>query len=260
MGNSASGIDISAQVGTVCKQPIIVSEKSSPATPVEKRSYVKSVPEIVEVDPKTRSVRFADGDVETDVDAIVFCTGYFYSYPFIKSLSPPVVTDGSCARNLYEHVLYIDDPTLAFLGTPQRVVPFPIAEVQSAWVSRIWADRLPMPPVEDMRKSEEAIFLAKGARAMHNMAFPQDADYINRLHDAAVSAKPVQGLDNEGKGKIPPYWGEDKRWARERFPMIKIASRALGDKRHEIRTLKELGFDYEAWKASGSKELEEKFI
>ncbi|EGY22423.1 hypothetical protein VD0002_g6473 [Verticillium dahliae] len=250
VGNSASGIDLSAQIATVCQHPVLVSVKTELKTAEDEAegAILKLVPEITEFVPETRSVRFANGEVESDIDSVVFCTGYFYSFPFLRALSPPVITDGSYARNLYEHMLYIDDPTLAFVGIPQRIVPFPIAEAQTAWVARLWAGRLAVPPTEEMR-AWEAQALAEaggGGKAIHTMLFPKDVDYLNKLHEQSLSAATVEGLENDGKGKLPPYWGPEKRWTRERVPLIKVASRLQGERRHEIKTLAELGFDFEA--------------
>ncbi|WYZ43452.1 hypothetical protein EsH8_VI_001151 [Colletotrichum jinshuiense] len=260
VGNSASGIDLSAQISTVCKLPIIVSEKTVPNTPSEDRSsWAKTVPEIVEFIPEGRKVRFANGDIESDIDGVVFCTGYFYSFPFIRDLSPPVVTDGSYARNLYEHLLYIDDPTLAFAGIPQRIVPFPVSEGQAAYVARAWADRLSLPSRAEMREWEAQMLKQKGeSKMLHNLAFPKDLEYINMLHARSLEAEKRPGLENDGVGKIPPFWDDEIRWTRERFPLIKIASRNLGEKRHEVKRLEELGFDYKAWKAG--LEEEEKLL
>ncbi|KAM0274385.1 hypothetical protein ACHAQH_007887 [Verticillium albo-atrum] len=250
VGNSASGIDLSAQIATVCKHPVLISVKTELKTAEDEAegTILKLVPEITEFVPATRSVRFANGEVESGVDAVVFCTGYFYSFPFLRGLSPPVITDGSYARNLYEHVLYIDDPTLAFVGIPQRIVPFPIAEAQTAWVARLWAGRLGVPPTEEMRAWEARALTEAGGggKAIHTMLFPKDVDYLNKLYERSVSAARVEGLENDGKGKVPPYWGPEKRWTRERVPLIKVASRLQGERRHEIKTLAELGFDYEA--------------
>ncbi|KAJ9150694.1 Thiol-specific monooxygenase [Pleurostoma richardsiae] len=259
VGNSASGIDLSSQISTVCQRPIIVSEKSAPNTPVEDRSWAKNVPEIVEFKTEDRTVRFANGGIETGINAVVFCTGYFYSYPFLKGLSPPVTTDGSYAHNLYEHILYIDDPTLAFVGVPQRVVPFPIAEAQTAWVARLWSDRLHLPPTAEMREWESWMVEEKGrGKTLHNLAFPKDVEYINRLHDWSMGARKSAGLDNDGVGKMPPYWNAETAWVRERFPLIKIASRKLGERKHEVKRLEDLGFDYKAWKAAQA--VEEKLL
>jgi len=56
------------------------------------------------------------------------------------------------------------------------------------------------------------------------------------------------GAKGETVGKEPPYWGEKEYWTRERFPAIKKAFQALGEDRHKIRSLREVGFDFEEWK------------
>ncbi len=145
VGHSASGLDLSAQIATVCKRPVVVSEKSSAAKSMENRPGIKMVPEIAEFLPDQRAVLLSSGEIETDIDAVVFCTGYFYSFPFFDSTDLALSSAGSWVKGLYEHILYINDPTLAFLGIPQRIVPFPVAEAQAGFVARIWADRLPVP-------------------------------------------------------------------------------------------------------------------
>jgi hypothetical protein len=184
----------------------------------------------------------------------VFCTGYFYTFPFFKDGEGVKVQapDGSRARYLWEHLVYSERPTLAFLGIPQRVVPFPLSEAQAAVVARAWAGRLTLPSRSAMQQWETDLVRAKGdGKAAHNLATPLDVEYINRLHDLAMTAEPREGLEDGGRGKEPPYWDEEKAWTRERFPMIKLAARALGERRYEVRTLEELGFSFERWKREG---------
>jgi hypothetical protein len=85
------------------------------------------------------------------------------------------------------------------------------------------------------------------------LKFPKDAEFINEMHDWALSA---EGEDEGegGVGKKPPYWGEKEFWTRERFPAIKKAFQGFGEGRHEIRTLGEVGFDFEAWKEGKDRE------
>ncbi|CAH0050835.1 unnamed protein product [Clonostachys solani] len=247
VGNSASGIDLSAQIQTVSKLPVIISERSPQVTGGDEQSgWSKQVPEIAELTPEGRRVRFANGHVEEDVDVVVFCTGYHYSFPFLRGLSPPIVTDGSYARNLYQHLVYINEPTLAIVGIPQRIIPFPFTETQVGWMARVWAGRAKLPAEEEMREWEAAKRREKEGqeKSFHVMPFPQDVDYINLLHGFSEKAETRPGLDNGGRGKIPPYWDAYKRWLRQQTPLIKAAARKLGEKRREIRTLEQLGFHY----------------
>lgn len=230
---------------------MFVSEKEKPAPGqlIEEKPWADQVPEIVEFLSEERGVRFANGRVERDIDAVIFCTGFHYSYPFLQSLDPAIVVPGgSHAAHLWEHILYTADPTLAFLSIPQRIVPFPISEAQSAVVARMWSGRVSPPSREEMEQWVQNIKEETGGgKAIHTMTTGQDVDYINNLYRISSSAAPELGLENDGRGKQPPYWGDEKRWVRERVPKIKIASRAVGDRRHELRTLEDLGFDYAEW-------------
>ena len=245
VGNSASGIDIGAQIGTVSKHPLLVSQRSESFLSQGTPSYKLEMPEIAEfLRPShyDRAVLFADGRIETGIEKIIFCTGYLYSLPFLSSLNPPLLDDGNRVKNLYEHIFSIDHPNLAFIGLPLRIIPFPLTEAQAAVVARVWSGRLALPSESDMRNWEEATIAEHGAgRAFHAMIFPDELKYNNRLHDWAMK------VSNTGVGKEPPRWSEEDAWARQRFPAIKRAFAERGEARHQIHSMEELGFDYEAW-------------
>jgi hypothetical protein len=203
-------------------------------------------PEIAEFIVQDRTVRFANDDIETDVDHVLFCTGYHYSFPFLQGLTPGVFTDGPNEPNLYQHLVYIPDPTLAFPGIPQRVVPFPLAEAQAAFLARLWARRLPWPPSARALEEWER-YVADASQSntsLHSLKFPKDFNYINKLHAMSLEAEKRPGLDCEGSGKPPVYWDEEKAWIRERFPKIKEAARNLGEERSKITDLKQLNFEF----------------
>ncbi|KAJ5689291.1 hypothetical protein N7462_003683 [Penicillium macrosclerotiorum] len=256
VGNSASGLDIGAQINEVSEGKIIVSQRSESYLAASAPSDKIICPEIVEFLPPTthqRGIRFADGRIEGNIDAVVFCTGYFYSYPFLSSLSPPVVTDGLRTRNIYQQLFYIEHPTLVFPALAQKVIPFPIAENQAAVFSRVWSQRLHLPSKQEMQAWEKAEVTHKGdAKSFHVLQFPLDADYLNFLYGWAASAKPQPGLANRGNGEYGTHWGERERWMRALFPDIKRAFVQKGDQRCGIKTLESLGFNFDAWKQEQS--------
>lgn len=226
----------------VCRWPLLRSQRSESFLLSDPSATKQEKPEILRFAPEDRSVHFADGTVEADVDAILYCTGYFYSFPFFNSLDPPLVSDGTHVENLYQHLLYRPHPTLALPTLNQKIIPFPIAEAQSAVIARLWSDRLALPSEAEMEAWEEQKLKdTGGGRDFHVLKFPKDADYINELYRWSMSA--------EGHGgKDPPFWDEKAYWMRERFPAIKKAFQDLGEGRHEVRSLEEVGFSFDEWK------------
>lgn len=253
VGNAASGSDIGAQISTVCKLPIIFSQRSVSYLSPGAQAFKDEALEIVEFLPSasySRAVRFADGRIEQDIDAIVFCTGYLYSYPFLDSLTPLVISDGMRVQHVYRHIFYEDRPTLAFVGLPVKIIPFFVSEAQAAVISRVWSGRLALPNKEEMEGWERSVIMERGAeRGFHMLGFPLDVDYLDELRDWALTAVPNPALGGkDGRGKLPPRWGEKERWARERFLAIKKAFAERGESRHRIRSMEELDFDFEACK------------
>lgn len=261
VGNSASGIDISHQIATAAHLPVLISEKDPPApapappplpsTPAAAPTWSRFVGQVAQLLPAARAVRFTSGHVEADLDAVVFCTGYHYAFPFLTGLAPPVAApDGTYADHLWEHLLYAPDPSLAFLVIPKRIVPFPFAEAQMAVVARLWAGRLDRPAGPAMDDWVARCVEARPPGGRHTFGYPEDVDYINRLHALSAQARPdaARGLENDGAGKRPPYWGEETSWVRSKIFAIKVASRELGERRKECKTLVDLGFDFHAYK------------
>jgi cation diffusion facilitator CzcD-associated flavoprotein CzcO len=258
VGNSASGLDIASQIAPFSKNPLLISSKSesylqsgeTPSNQLDKPPISKFILD------GNRTVEFEDGSRESNVDAVVYCTGYFYSFPFVSDLSPspPLTTTGERVENLYKHLFYRPNPTLALPVLNQKVIPFPFAEAQAAVVARVFSGRLELPSAKEMEEWEKREVEEKGdGRGFHVLKFPKDAEFINEMHDWALSA---EGEDEgeAGVGKKPPYWGEKEFWTRERFPAIKKAFQGFGEGRHEVRTLGEVGFDFEAWKEEKGRE------
>ena len=243
VGNSASGSDISSQICRVCQKPLLISRRRAVPLPTIPEELKQELPEIEEFLLHRRVVKFQDGTTQEDVDAVLFCTGYLYSYPFLSSLQPPVIGDGSRVQHVYRHIFYIHQPTLAFLALPQKIIPFPVCESQAAVVARVWADRLDLPNQGEMFDWEtKRLDQTGGGKGFHTLSFPQDANYIEELFQWCLQAKRTL----PGVGKIPPVWGQKERWIRSRIPAIKEAYSKLGDQRHSIQMMEPLGFRPEA--------------
>jgi cation diffusion facilitator CzcD-associated flavoprotein CzcO len=116
------------------------------------------------------AVRFTDG-TEVDADAIVYCTGYNVSFPFLDA---DIISSVDNRVDLFHQVFPPGIPNLAFIGLVQ---PFgalmPIAEAQSAWVADHLAGgyRLPSPAtmqaqIRRERETRERQFVASPRHTM----------------------------------------------------------------------------------------------
>ncbi|KAL2162642.1 hypothetical protein VTH06DRAFT_6478 [Thermothelomyces fergusii] len=232
VGNAASGLDIAAQISPVTQKPLLLSVRTPTSESNLAYAGAEEVPVIEEFLVEERGIRFQNGRVEKDIDAVIYATGYLFAFPFLRSLKPPLVTDGRRVDGLYQHLFHIDHPTLVFARLPIKVVPFPIAESQAAVFSRTWANLLPLPSVEEMRQWEAEEAERKGAK-FHVWPEGGDANYINSVHDWIVQSRTP--------GKIPPHWSPELVWQRQICAKAKLQFELSGRK---AKSLKELGFEY----------------
>ncbi len=242
VGNSASGIDIAHHISTVARHPVLNSNRSESLQSFG-APWKKIVPEITEfLSPSTgeRAVRFKDGSIETDIDAILFCTGYYYSFPFLSSLQHQLIDTGERVKDLYQQLFYINHPSLAIIGLPSKIIPFRTFEGQAAVIARVWTKRLTLPSIKEMKQWEEQQITERGSgKRFHMLPFPQDFDYHDMMVDWALMA------ENPERGKLPAKWSHKERWQRSRYPLIRKLFLERGGDRHNINSLEELGFDYD---------------
>lgn len=245
VGYAASGQDIAAQISKCSQSPLIISQRSS-LRAIQDTVSTKFLPETVEFllsSTQERAVRFHNGHIETNLEAIIFCTGYLYSYPFLSAIQPPFVGTGERVQHLYQHIFSIDHPSLAFVGLPKPIIPFPTCEAQAAIIARVWSGRVELPSASFMHEWEKAVLLEQGpGKKFHDLSFPKDVNYNNALMDWSLRAK------NRYHGKLPSKWNKEDIWIRERCPAIKRAFMDMGAERHKVMTMNELDFpDYNIW-------------
>ncbi|ORY76379.1 hypothetical protein BCR37DRAFT_383515, partial [Protomyces lactucae-debilis] len=209
IGNGPSGIDIVSQLAQApgAQLPILRSIRSPSKIPAG-AVQVQDVAEIASFNAEDCSLFLKDGSRITNVDRVLFCTGYLYAFPFLDPRLG-IVTDGLRLRNLYKQIFYQDDPSLAFLGMEMSIVPFPYSEAQACYIARIWSDRLTLPPLSEMQADEASRVAVKGdGRAFMVRAHPEDGEYIDELRELCAEATPVI------EGALMPV-----QWTGERFAL-----------------------------------------
>ncbi|XP_074732951.1 flavin-containing monooxygenase 5-like isoform X3 [Strix uralensis] len=90
------------------------------------------------------SAIFEDGTRE-DIDAVVFATGYSFSFPFLKKYVKVVENQISLYKFMFPPDL--EKPTLAFIGLIQPLgAIMPISELQCRWATRVFKGLQDLPP------------------------------------------------------------------------------------------------------------------
>ncbi|KAL9633640.1 MAG: hypothetical protein Q9204_003316 [Flavoplaca sp. TL-2023a] len=245
VGGGPSGADIGNQIAAKCERPLLRSQTvKSPYHTDE--PYIHDFPALVALIPKQRAAKFADGSIQRDIDDVVLCTGYTYRFPFLTAIHPKIEEEGIATLPLYQHIFHMQYPTLAFIETPEMIVPFPLAECQAAVVARVWSGRLPLPSQHAMEKWRDQIISNRGTgRQFHALEPPLDLEYMKEMYDWCTEAENANSHEGITPGKMPKRWDETSCWLRMMAAEIKKAFNARGAERSMVKTYEELGFRFD---------------
>ena len=149
IGGRASGSDVAREVSQYAKK-VYLSDSTCPEFEVDppKLGNVTWVPRTVAVKEVNRIIfQGNSSSFETsDIDVIIFCSGYDYSFPFItdvkentcEKLSLQVVRGERKVSPLLDQLWHAQYPNVAFVGLPHSVIPFPLMELQAEAVCHQW--------------------------------------------------------------------------------------------------------------------------
>lgn len=148
-----------------------------------------------------RTVHLVDGEPIPNVDNIIFGTGYSWTLPFL----PQVEIRNNRVPNLYQHVVWQQDPTLLFVGAVGAGLTFKIFEWQAVLAARLLAGRATLPPIEEMASWEADRIKARGDGVKFTLVFPDFEDYFEEVRKLA-------GEGEKGAGRRLPKF--QREWFR----------------------------------------------
>ena len=156
VGGGPSAMDLSAEIASVAEEVFLSARVADPAAFSAQLAKINAACGVgIQARPWVRAaepglVHF-EGGGSARVDAIVWCTGYHYSFPWLDLGGGDL--GGDCLEALYRHVFLPEHaPELSFVGVPFKVAPFPQFELQAAWVAACLAGRRSLPPETEMRR------------------------------------------------------------------------------------------------------------
>lgn len=206
VGASISGPDIAAALAGVAESPLhcVVRGRYHPyfGDWAFQNPHIVRHPPISHVDGRT--VVFEDGTQVENVEHIILGTGYSWTRHYL----PQITIRNNRIPGLYQHVFYMSDPTLVFVGAIAAGFTFKVFEWQAVLAARFLAGRVQLPPIEDQKEWERQRIEEKGDGVPFTALYPKFEEYFEEVRQLAGDPK-------EGEsGRVLPKF--DRKW-RENF-------------------------------------------
>lgn len=145
LGARASGKDIALEIATVAKE-VILSHKGDHLKTclLGNLRECQSIKEINE----NGEIVFEDGSV-SEADAILYCTGYLFDFPFLDEKCRIEVENGRVFP-LYKHLFNAHYPSMSIMGLPSIICPFLLFSMQARWIINVLLGRVMLPTTNEM--------------------------------------------------------------------------------------------------------------
>ena len=148
IGTSYSAEDIGSQCWKYGAKSITVSYRTAPMG-YDWPSNWKEVPLLEKVEGNTAT--FKDGS-QKDVDAIILCTGYLHSFPFMDEELELKTNNRLYPISLYNGVVWEDNPALMYLGMQDQWYTFNMFDAQAWYVRDVIMGDIRVPSKEEMHE------------------------------------------------------------------------------------------------------------
>ncbi|KAJ9616523.1 hypothetical protein H2200_000242 [Cladophialophora chaetospira] len=199
--------------------------------------------------PIPGQVILEDGEVLFDIHAVILCTGYITSYPFLPQFHRDdisvgeadetvlVTAEGNMNHNLHKDMFYIEDPSLIFIGAPYHIATFSLFEFQGQAAARVLSGKAQLPSYDEMRREYNDKVKNKGlGREFHSLkASGAEEGYVKDLVDWVNADAERLGIDDKMVGHTPE-WHLAKKDREARIKLIFGNKNSTDSPGHEKKT------------------------
>ncbi|KAH8658618.1 hypothetical protein BGZ60DRAFT_334024, partial [Tricladium varicosporioides] len=138
-------------------------------------------------------INLIDGTSLSEIDFVIFATGYLYSLPFLPDLAfrdshddplgdASIISNGSCLHNLHLDTFYIYDPSLAFVGVPNGISTFSFFDVQSAAIAAAFSGQVALPQSDVMLGIyKRRTFCSPTGKAFHTLGKNKEISLVQAI-------------------------------------------------------------------------------
>jgi trimethylamine monooxygenase len=177
LGSSYSAEDIALQSRKYGASSVTISYRTAPMG-FSWPDGITEVPALSRMEGRTAV--FADGS-SREVDAIVLCTGYQHSFPFLAEDLRLRTANLLCTPNLYYGVLWLDNPKLMYLGMQDQYYTFSMFDLQAWYARDVILGRLPVPSRDEMAAHIDGWMARLGTLENPEQEIDFQADYLRDL-------------------------------------------------------------------------------
>lgn len=172
LGAKSSGIDLSLELATVARRVILCGRGLARADGLGPGGRLCHRPAITSLGP--HALHLVDDTTETGIDALILCTGYRYVVPFLDPAAALLEPDDRRPFPLWLDLVSAHASTLALVGLPFQVVPFPLMHRQARLWARALAGRVALPGAAErlaLANLRDARFAAAGVPLRHRLRY-----------------------------------------------------------------------------------------
>ncbi len=177
IGTSYSAEDIGSQCWKYGCKSVTVSHRTA-AMGYDWPDNWEEVPLLTQVDGNTAT--FKDG-TSKEIDAIILCTGYLHYFPFMAEDLRLETNNRLYPGNLYNGVVWEDNPKLMYLGMQDQWYTFNMFDAQAWYARDVIMGRLELPSKADMRADTLHWQAQEDAIADDYESITYQGDYTLRL-------------------------------------------------------------------------------
>ena len=202
IGGSYSAEDIGLQCHKYGAKSVTISYRTA-AMGFKWPETMREVPLLIKLDGKT--AHFQNGE-SVDVDAIIFCTGYLHSFPFMADDLLLQTRNRLYPPDLYKGVLWASNPKLAYIGMQDQYYTFNMFDAQAWYVRDAFMGKITPPSEADMKK--DMALWSKREEALQNPF--EDIDFQTDYSRELADATDYPAIDWDLMAEMFKKWEHDK--------------------------------------------------
>ena len=203
IGTSYSAEDIGSQCWKYGCKSVTVSHRTAPMG-YDWPDNWQEVPILTKMDQDT--AYFKDG-TSKKVDAVILCTGYVHSFPFMEESLKLRTANRLAAADLYKGVVWVNNPKLFYLGMQDQWFTFNMFDAQAWYVRDIILGKIAVPDQAARAADVVERVAREDAGEDDYYAIRYQGDYVQELIDETD----YPSFDVEGANQAFFEWKKNKK-------------------------------------------------